>query len=122
MPWLFNRTEVVFLQIKKRLKTDILKGKYPPDSQFPTVRQLASEATVNPNTMQKALSLLEEEGLLYSKGTLGRFVTNDTELLKKGKEDVRRELITALLSQARELGISERELIEFIETEEKERV
>ena len=117
MSWQFNRTEAVFLQIEKRLKLDILKGKYPSDSQFPSVRQLAFEAAVNPNTMQKALSLLEEEGLLYSKGTAGRFVTADASILKKGKEDMRRELIVALLSQARELGISDKELIEYIETE-----
>ena len=84
MSWQFNRTEAVFLQIEKRLKREILVGKYPPDSQFPSVRQLAAEAAVNPNTMQKALSLLEDEGLLYSKGTLGRFVTNDEETLRGG--------------------------------------
>ncbi len=120
MPWQFNRTEAVFIQIEKRLKTDILSGKYPPDSQFPSVRQLAAEAAVNPNTMQKALSLLEKGGLLCSKGTLGRFVTNDAEILRKKKDEMRREVIKSLLSQAHGLGISGRELIEYIEREETE--
>ena len=118
MSWQFNRTEAVFSQIEKRLKRDIFSGKYLPDTQFPSVRQLAAEAAVNPNTMQKALSLLEEGGLLYSKGTLGRFVTGDKEILQKGKEEMRREVVISLLSQARELGISGRELIEYIEREE----
>ena len=118
MPWQFNRTEAVFIQIEKRLKSDILSGKYPPDSQFPSVRQLAAEAAVNPNTMQKALSLLEEEGLLCSRGTLGRFVTGDGEILRKKKDEMRREVIKSLLSQAHDLGISGRELIEYIEKEE----
>lgn len=117
MPWLFNRTEAVFIQIEKRLKRDILAGKYLPDSQFPSVRQLAAEAAVNPNTMQKALSLLEEDGLLYSKGTLGRFVTSDKDILERGREEMRREVIEGLISQARELGISNKELIEYIEKE-----
>ena len=118
MPWQFNRTEAVFIQIEKRLEADILSGKYPPDSQFPSVRQLAAEAAVNPNTMQKALSLLEEGGLLCSRGTLGRFVTGDGEILRAKKDEMRREVIKSLLSQAHVLGISGRELIEYIEKEE----
>ena len=117
LPWQFNRTEAVFIQIEKRLKADILSGKYPPDSQFPSVRQLAAEAAVNPNTMQKALSLLEEGGLLCSRGTLGRFVTGDGEILRKKKDEMRRDVIKSLLSQAHGLGISDRELIEHIEKE-----
>ena len=120
MPWQFNRTEAVFVQIEKRLQADILSGKYPPESQFPSVRQLAAEAAVNPNTMQKALSLLEEGGLLCSKGTLGRFVTGDGEILRKKRDEMRREVIKSLLSQAHGLGISGRELIEYIEKEESE--
>ena len=122
MSWQFNRTEAVFIQIGKRLRMDIFNGKYPPDSQFPSVRQLASEAAVNPNTMQKALSLLEEEGILYSKGTIGRFVTSDAAVLKKGRTAIRRELIRGLLLEARELGISNDELVEYIETEGKKNV
>ena len=82
--------------------------------------QLAAEAAVNPNTMQKALSLLEEGGLLCSKGTLGRFVTGDGEILRKKRDEMRREVIKSLLSQAHGLGISGRELIEYIEKEESE--
>ena len=118
MSWQFNRTEAVFLQIEKRLKREILVGKYPPDSQFPSVRQLAAEVAVNPNTMQKALLLLENEGLLYSKGTLGRFVTSDAQTLRNAKDEMQKEVVTTLLAQARELGISGKELIEYIEMEE----
>ena len=118
LSWQFNRTEAVFLQIEKRLKREILVGKYPPDSQFPSVRQLAAEVAVNPNTMQKALLLLENEGLLYSKGTLGRFVTSDAQTLRNAKDEMQKEVVTTLLAQARELGISGKELIEYIEMEE----
>ena len=64
MPWQFNQTEAVFLQIANRLKREILSGKYAPDEQLPSVRQLAAEAAVNPNTVQKSLTFLEEQGLL----------------------------------------------------------
>ena len=62
-PWKFNSREAVFVQIASRLRGEILRGKYQPDQQIPPVRQLAFEAAVNPNTMQKALTVLEEEGL-----------------------------------------------------------
>ena len=93
MAWKFNQREAVFLQIANRLRGEILGGKYPPDSQIPPVRQLAYEASVNPNTMQKALTLLEEEGLLRSRGTVGRFITSDVDILAAAKEKVRREAV-----------------------------
>ena len=97
MAWQFNRSEAVFLQIARRLRNDILSKKFPTDKQFPTVRMLASEAAVNPNTMQKALSQLESEGLLYTRGTIGRFVTKDEETLqaatRKAHENAMRTLL-----------------------------
>ena len=120
MPWQFNRTEAVFLQITRRLRNDILTGKYPQDRQFPPVRQLAAEAAVNPNTMQKALLQLEREGLLYARGTVGRFVTTDSAVLAEARERMRRETVRSLLAEARALGITKAELIQFIEEEEQQ--
>ena len=106
MPWKFNSHEAVFLQIASRLRGEILRGKYQPDQQIPPVRQLAFEAAVNPNTMQKALTVLEEEGLLYSRGTVGRFVTTDRSVLALCGERVRREAVHRLVEEAFELGIT----------------
>lgn len=117
MAWEFNRTEAVFIQIARRIKSEILSGKYEPDQQIPPVRQIAAEAAVNPNTVQKSLSLLEEEGLLYSKGTAGRFVTSDAEVLKNAREVMGRELVRELLTRSRAVGISKEELIKLIEEE-----
>ena len=114
MAWQFNGKEPVFLQIANRLRIEILNGKYPPDSQIPPVRQLAFEAAVNPNTMQKALSNLEEEGLLDSKGTVGRFVTTDTETLRAATEKMRRETVKGWLAEAEILNISVEDLILYI--------
>ena len=86
MAWQFNSQEAVFIQIANRLRGDILKGIYPPDSQIPSVRHLATDAAVNPNTMQKALVELEAEGLIYTERTNGKFVTEDETLIAKHKK------------------------------------
>lgn len=120
MAWKFNGTQSVFLQIAEKLRRDIVNGVYPPDTQIPSVRQLAFDASVNPNTMQRALILLEDEGLLVSRGTIGRFVTLDTAVLERTKENLRRETVRQLINEARALGISSSELIDYIKEESHE--
>ena len=120
MAWTFNSTEAIFIQIADKLRREILFGKYLPDEQIPAVRQLAYEASVNPNTMQKALSLLEAEGILYTKSTSGRFVTNDVSLIECAKEKVKRDTVKNWLIQAETLEISTDELINYINTIKKE--
>ena len=117
MSWQFNNTEAVFLQIANRLRLDIINGVYSPDEQIPPVRILAAEASVNPNTMQKALTLLEEEGLLHTRGTVGRFITSNQAVLTTAKERIRRESVKRWLNEANMLGITAEELIEYIKKE-----
>ena len=117
MAWQFNSREAVFVQIANRLRCDIVGGKYPHGEQVPSVRQLAFEAAVNPNTMQKALSMLEDEGLLVSRGTVGRFVTADSEILERAGEKMRREAVKGWLADAEMIGLSPDEMIKYIEEE-----
>ena len=117
MPWRFHNRSPVFVQIADRIRTDILIGIYPPNGQLPSVRQLAFEASVNPNTMQRALSTLEDEGLIYSKGTIGRFVTKDEETLQAATRKAHENAMRTLLDETLALGISREELIEFIKKE-----
>ena len=114
MIWNFNQREPVFLQIASKIKRDILLGKYPPGSQIPAVRQLAFDASVNPNTMQKALATLEAEGLLYARNTLGRFVTEDSDALARARADVKRATLEKLVLEAIEVGIGYEEIIEYV--------
>ena len=114
MDWSFNQREPVFIQISWKIKRDILSGKYPPGSQIPAVRQLAFEASVNPNTMQRALAALEAEGLLYTKNTQGRFVTEDIAMLSSASAEVKKETIERLLNEALELGVSPEEIINYL--------
>ncbi len=118
MAWQFDNTQAVFIQIAHRLRGDILCGKYLPDDQLPSVRQLALKAAVNPNTMQKALTLLEEEGLLYTRGTVGRFITSDISVIENAREQMRRQTVRSWLSQAKDLGISVEEMLNYIREEE----
>ena len=108
--WNFNQREAVFVQIANRIRLDIVNGKYLPDEQIPSVRQLAYEAAVNPNTMQKALSHLEEEGLLHTHGTVGRFVSSDPNMIEAAKEHLRRAAVREWIAQAKELGLSVEEM------------
>ena len=78
----------IYLQIIERVQMDIITGRYQPGDKLPSVRDLAQEAAVNPNTMQKALSELERSGLIYSQRTSGRFITEDKELIHQMKKNL----------------------------------
>ena len=96
MKWQIDNNKPVYIQLVEQLKMKIISGEIELDSKLDSVRSLAAEAMVNPNTMQKALTELEREGFVYSKRTSGRFVTNDKELIdtqrkKLVKENVKTE-------------------------------
>ena len=112
-----DRNMPMFLQIFDRLKKDIIKGKYPPNAQIPTVRQLACDMSVNPNTVQKALQLLEDEGLIITRATLGKFVTTDALRIAEVKRETQKQTLRAWLVEMHEIGISDETIIEFIKNE-----
>ncbi len=111
MAWQFSSHAPVYLQIVSRIRADILKGTYRADEQIPSVRQLALEAGVNPNTMQRAFSVLEEEHLFVTRGTLGRFITTDESVLSEARETMYRETVAQILTEAHAVGLSTEELI-----------
>ena len=85
MAWNLNSERPIYSQIMERITFDIISGIYPPGSQLPSVRALAQDAGVNPNTMQKAMAELERTGLIYSQRTSGRFITEDLGMIDKTK-------------------------------------
>ena len=99
MSWNLNSDRPIFLQIVERIQMDIISGIYKPGDKLPAVRELASEASVNPNTMQKALSELEKTGLVYSQRTSGRFITEDTNMIEELKQKLAAEKIDEFLPQ-----------------------
>ena len=106
MVWKFTGDKPVYQQIMEHIRGAILVGAYPPGARIPPVRDLAAEAKVNPNTMQRALVELEREGLLISCGTIGRFVTDDPGILQDMKNKVIDATIRASATQFRGLGLS----------------
>ena len=77
----------VYLQIAEKIATQIFSGRYEPGDQLPTVRNIALLEWANPNTVQKALAELERDGLIISRSTNGKFVTEDVELIMKKREE-----------------------------------
>ncbi len=110
MEWKFKEGIPIYQQIIQSIQLLICRGEYPPGGKLPTVRDLALEAGVNPNTMQRALAELEREGLLRSERTSGRFVTEDKEVLAKLKQDLARGYIQALFENLQGLGLSPEEI------------
>ena len=122
MPWNLDSSRPIYLQIIERGQMDIITGRYQPGDKLPSVRDLAQEAAVNPNTMQKALSELERSGLIYSQRTSGRFITEDKELIHQMKKELAAAEVSAFVAHMKQLGITPEEirqlLAETIEEEE----
>lgn len=112
--WEFGNDRPVYLQIIDVIITRIVSGVYNPGERIPSVRDLAEEARVNPNTMQKALSEIERLGYITSQRTAGKFITDDAEIigaLKKSKAD---NLLENFVDEIKKINISIDEAIEML--------
>ena len=120
MPWDLSNDRPIYLQLMERIQQDIVSGVYSPGDRLPSVRELALEAAVNPNTMQKALSELERSGLVYSQRTSGRFITEDETMLKQLKSQLAEEHIRDFFEKMRQLGFQTEETLALIQETVKE--
>lgn len=114
MAWNLDSDRPIFLQIVEIMQLSIISGHYAPGDKLPSVRDLAQEAAVNPNTMQKALQELERTGLVYSKRTSGRFITEDASIIKELKSAVATEKIRDFLDSMHKLGFEDEETMALI--------
>ena len=114
MSWTLDNDRPIYLQLMERIQRDIIAGVYQPGDKLPSVRDLALEAAVNPNTMQKALSELVRSGLVYSQRTSGRFITEDTEMLTQMKKELATEHIQEFFQKMEQLGFSRAELLTLV--------
>lgn len=115
MTWQFDDKLPIYLQIIHILKQDLACGKYPPGQKLPAVRELALEAGVNPNTMQKALSELERDGLLKSQRTAGRFVTEDKEKIMEVRRTLAYDEIERMVENISSLGYRREDIPQLLE-------
>lgn len=115
MEWQIDNNKPVYIQIVEQLKMKIISGEIELDSKLDSVRNLAANAMVNPNTMQKALAELERQGFVYSKRTSGRFVTDDKSLIDKERKNLVKESVKSSLETLINLGYTKEEIISLIE-------
>lgn len=114
MPWDLNSDRPIFIQLIEKIQIDIISGKYAPGDKLPSVRELAQKASVNPNTMQKALAELERTGLVYSQRTSGRFITEDIGMMEQLKTELAEKVITEFLGDMQKLGYQKKETLSFL--------
>lgn len=115
MAWILDSDRPIYAQIVERIQMQIVSGYYSPGGKLPTVRDLAAEAAVNPNTMQKAFAELERGGLIITQRTNGRTVTEDAQLIDKIRSDMARQHVQVFVDRMKELGYSKEQLYTLLE-------
>lgn len=110
MGWNFQNDLPIYTQLVDAIKFSIVSGELLPGARMSTVRDLALEAGVNPNTMQRALQQLEREGLVFSQRSSGRFVTEDVSVIDRARSALAAEYIRRYRDSMASLGFSEDEM------------
>lgn len=106
MRWELDDNAPLYLQLAAKIKIGIVSGEYAPGKKIDSVRDLAEQTGVNPNTMQRALGKLEDEGLVITNRTNGKYVTEDTTLIEKFKDELAKEYVENFLASMRQMGFS----------------
>lgn len=114
MAWSFSSDKAVYLQVMEEIKLRIISGFYPSGTKIPSVRDLAEEARVNPNTMQKALSELEREEMIFSQRTTGKFVTYDTDKIIAVRNAMAKGHVEEFIEKMRKLGFNKEETLKML--------
>ena len=120
MEWSFQDGLPIWQQLYETLRREIAIGGYAPGSKMPTVRELAAQAGVNPNTMQRALAELERDGLVYAQRTAGRYVTEDAEVIRAAKRALAQRHIKSFLAAMADLGFAKEEIMSLLGQEMEE--
>ena len=116
MPWELQNDRQIWLQLAEVLTRRIVSGEYPAGIRIPSVRDLAAEAGVNPNTMQRALVYMEEKGLVSAQRNTGRFVTQDEALIAQTRDRLAQEELDVFCEKMRQLGFSAEETAQLLKT------
>lgn len=114
MPIKFSNDKPIFMQLAKILKEHIISGKYKSNEKLPSVRELALIYSINPNTVQKALQILENDGLVITDRTNGKFVAENDNLINKQKKKTIENEIDLFIEKMEALGLSLKEIKNMI--------
>ena len=120
MTWDIRPDRPVYLQLVEQLELALVVGEYPPGTKVPAVRELAAQAGVNPNTMQRALQELEVRGLVNTQRTSGRTVTQDVAMLARLREKKARTQAAEFLENMKRLGLSAEESVALLRRQAEE--
>ena len=115
MDYIFDNERPIYVQLVEKIRFEIISGRLKSGERLPSVRELALIARVNPNTMQKALAELEDEGLVYTERTNGKFVTNNKELIQKVKKELAEEKVNNYLNDMKNIGITYEEALQYLQ-------
>ncbi|GGA50084.1 putative HTH-type transcriptional regulator YhcF [Kroppenstedtia guangzhouensis] len=107
----FNTSSPIYLQLADRIQRHILRQELAPGEKLPSVREMAMQSNVNPNTVQRTYGELERMGIVETRRGQGTFITEDGSRLEKVREDLRRQQIEAFVRVMGELGFSPREIM-----------
>lgn len=110
MAWNLDSDRPIYLQLVEVIQTRIISGRYKAGDRLPSVRELAAEASVNPNTMQKAFAELERSGLIITQRTSGRTVTEDVSMISAIRQKLAKEQLTLFFQKMNELGYKQTEI------------
>ena len=110
----FDNERPIYLQLVEQLRVAIVSGAYAAGSRLPSVRELAVMAKVNPNTMQKALTELESDRLIFTERTNGKYVTKDQALLDKYRAELAADIVQKYTSDMAKIGITFAESIKYL--------
>ena len=120
MAWNLDSDRPIYAQLLERIQLQIVSGIYGPGDKLPSVRDLAAEASVNPNTMQKAFAELERSGLIETKRTSGRFVTEDKNMITQIRTQLAKEEINAFIAKMKELGFDKNDILTLLSSTAEE--
>ena len=115
MEWKIADDRPIWMQLSEQIAAQIAAGVYSEGERLPSVRELAADAGVNPNTVQRALAELEGTGLLHTQRTAGRFVTEDTAVIQSAKEDLARSRTREYLESMAQLGYDRQQVKALLE-------
>ena len=115
MDSIFDNERPIYIQLLEMLRIEIVSGKLKSGERIPSVRELALTARVNPNTMQKALAELENEGLVYTERTNGKFVTHNKALIENVKRKLAEEKVNNYIKDMKNIGITYEEAVKYLQ-------
>ena len=110
----FDKNIPIYLQIEEQIKLDIIKNKYKPGEKIPSVREYALMLKINPNTINRALLELEEEGLINTQRTSGKYITEDTKTIEKLKKQYIETTTNEFINKMKEINVSKTEILELL--------